>query len=219
MLKFVILASPILLVMGLAAYSICTLRKKKRQKIRTLIKESGNKGERKVQATLKGLEKHDKRYKIFHNIKLGPDIEHTNEFDTVVVAPNGIFHIETKNYGGERGGLLDIDEKNNWLLHKRNGYSKVINNPISQVNSHEYRLNGFLYRKVGVRNLPTQGILVLSCDRLRFRYNHNSRIDIPILHRREIIKYIKQYNNGRRSINPQLVSKISEQIKLMNESV
>lgn len=218
MLKIIILATPILLVLGLAVYSICALKARKKQKIYTLIKASGNEGEKKVQATLKSLEKSDKRYKIYHNIKLGPDIDHTNEFDTLIVGPNGIFHIETKNYGGERGGLLDIDLQNNWLLHKKNGYSKTLTNPISQVNSHEYRLNGFLNRYVGIKNLPTQGIIVLSCDHLKYRFNQDSSsLNIPILYRRELIKYIKKYNNGKPSLDASLIQEISFHIELMNK--
>ena len=222
MLKILILATPILLVLGLAVYSIWTLRVRKRvrkkERISTLIKASGDAGEKKVQTTLKVLEKSDKRYKIYHNIKLGPDIEHTNEFDTLVVGPNGIFHIETKNYGGERGGLLDIDLENNWLLHKRNGYSKTLINPISQVNSHEYRLNGFLNRHISSRNLPTRGIIVLSCDHLKYRFNQDRKLfKIPILHRKDIIKYIKRYNNGKTSIDSSLIQEICFHIELMNK--
>ncbi|HZK44184.1 MAG TPA: nuclease-related domain-containing protein [Syntrophomonadaceae bacterium] len=220
MFDFIILASPIVVVLAIAIYCIWALKQRKRQKIKTKIKESGNRGEKKVQTTLKNLEKNSKHYKVYHNIKLGPDLEHTNEFDTVIIGPNGIFHIETKNYGGERGGLLDIDSQNNWLLHKKNGYSKMITNPISQVNSHEYRLNGFLYRKLGVRNIPTQGIIVLSCDNLKYRFSEqDTSIKIPILHRRGIIKYIKSYNNGKKVIKPHLIEEIGEQIELMNKEL
>ncbi len=219
MLKYVLLASPILLVLGIAIYCIWALQQRRKQKIRIKIRKSGDQGEKKVQSTLRSLEKSDKRYKIYHNVKLGPDLEHTNEYDTVIVGPNGIFHIETKNYGGERGGIIDIDSRSNWILHKKNGYSKMLVNPISQVDSHEYRLKGFLYRNLGLKNVPTQGIIVLSCDHVQYRLsNNNTRLHVPILNRKEIIKYIKNYNDGQTAINPNMISDICKTIELMNKN-
>lgn len=216
MYDIILLASPILLVISITIYCIWALKKKRKKKIWTKIQKSGKQGEKKVQTTLKKLEKNDKRYKIYHNIKLGPDMERTNEYDTVIIGPNGIFHLETKNYGGERGGILDVEKSKNWILHKKNGYSKLITNPISQVNSHEYRLKGFLYRKLGMKNIPTQGIIVLSCDHIKLRFNKSNSLKIPILHRRELITYIKKYNNGKIKINPDTIDKICEQVELMN---
>ncbi len=216
MLKYLLLASPILLVLGIAIYSIWALQKRRKEKIQTKIQKSGDRGEEKVQTTLQRLEKIDKRYKIYHNIKLGPDINHTNEYDTVIVGPNAIFHIETKNYGGERGGLIDIDSRGNWILHKKNGYSKMLVNPVSQVNSHEYRLQGFLYRRLGLKNIPTRGIIVLSCDHTKYRLSNKMRINIPILNRREIIKFIKEYKEGQKFINSHTINEICKEIELMN---
>lgn len=218
MYDIILLASPILVVIGITIYCIWALKKKRKKKIWNKIQKSGRQGEKKVQATLKKLEKNDKRYKIYHNIKLGPSLEHTNEYDTVIIGPNGIFHLETKNYGGERGGILDVDKNKNWLLHKKNGYSKLIINPISQVNSHEYRLKGFLHRKLGIKNIPTQGIIVLSCDHIKLRFNNkNNSLKIPILHRRELIRYVKNYNNGKMHIDSEMINKICKQVELMND--
>ena len=162
---------PIIFVLLATLYFIWESHSRKKRKTKREIMRSGNRGESKVQSVLRTLEKPNSRYRVYHNIKLGPDLLHTNEYDTVVVGPGGIIHIETKNYGGERGGIIDIDSNDNWILHKKNGYSKMITNPMGQVSSHEYRLKGFLRKVVGVRNLPTQGIIVLSCDNITVRYN------------------------------------------------
>ncbi|NLB87910.1 MAG: NERD domain-containing protein [Syntrophomonadaceae bacterium] len=217
MYEIILLASPILIVIGITIYCIWALKKRRKEKIWTKIRKSGQQGEKKVQTTLKKLEKNDKRYKIYHNVKLGPNLERTNEYDTVIIGPNGIFHLETKNYGGERGGIIDVDKNKKWILHKKNGYSKLIANPISQVNSHEYRLRGFLYRNLGIKNVPTQGIIVLSCDHVKLRFNNkNPPLNIPILHRRDLIPYIKNYNHGKICINSDTIESICEQVELMN---
>lgn len=214
--EYALLLSPIVVVLLIAVYFIWQLKVRERGKIKRQIIKSGDKGESKVKNVLRGLEKKNSRYKVYHNIRLGPDITTTNEYDTVVIGPNGIFHIETKNYGGERGGIIDIDSKGNWILHKKNGYSKIITNPAGQVGSHEYRLKGFLMKVVGVKNLPTQGIIVLSCDNITVRDNEKAAREIPILNRHELADYIKSYKKGKIILYPRTMKKICKKIEAMN---
>jgi len=200
-----------------ALYFIWAVKKReKKQHIKKEIMKSGNQGEYKVQAVLRPLERPNSPYRVYHNVKLGPDLLHTNEYDTIVIGPNGIFHIETKNYGGERGGIIDIDSKQNWILHKKSGYSKIITNPTGQVDSHEYRLQGFLNRVVGVRNLPTQGIIALACDGIVVRSQDEPNKDIPVLGRHQLLSYIKNYNQGKLVLYPRTIKKISHSIEAMN---
>jgi len=215
--KTLIILSPILIVLMAALYFIWAVKKReKKQHIKKEIMKSGNQGEYKVQAVLRPLERPNSPYRVYHNVKLGPDLLHTNEYDTIVIGPNGIFHIETKNYGGERGGIIDIDSKQNWILHKKSGYSKIITNPTGQVDSHEYRLQGFLNRVVGVRNLPTQGIIALACDGIVVRSQDEPNKDIPVLGRHQLLSYIKNYNQGKLVLYPRTIKKISHSIEAMN---
>ncbi|NLT20887.1 MAG: NERD domain-containing protein [Syntrophomonadaceae bacterium] len=216
-MKTLIILSPILIVLMAALYFIWAVKKReKKQHIKKEIMKSGNQGEYKVQAVLRPLERPNSPYRVYHNVKLGPDLLHTNEYDTIVIGPNGIFHIETKNYGGERGGIIDIDSKQNWILHKKSGYSKIITNPTGQVDSHEYRLQGFLNRVVGVRNLPTQGIIALACDGIVVRSQDEPNKDIPVLGRHQLLSYIKNYNQGKLVLYPRTIKKISHSIEAMN---
>ena len=215
-MELALILSPIIVVLLITLYFIWSLKISDKNKIKRQIIKSGDKGESKVQAVLKGLEKNNSRYKVYHNVHLGPDESNTNEYDTVVIGPNGIFHIETKNYGGERGGIIDIDSNGNWILHKKNGYSKIITNPTGQVGSHEYRLKGFLMKVVGIRNLPTQGIIVLSCDKIIIRDNERAKREIPILGRHELAGYIKSYKKGKIKLYPRTMKKICRSIEAMN---
>lgn len=216
-MEYALLLSPIMVVLLIAFYFIWRLRRSARNKIKQQIIASGDRGEFKVRKVLRSLENRNSRYKVYHNVRLGPDESATNEYDTVIVGPNGIFHIETKNYGGERGGIIDIDSKGNWILHKKNGYSKIITNPAGQVGSHEYRLKGFLMKVVGIRNLPTQGIIVLSCDNIRVRDNEKTTRQIPILNRHELADYIRNYKKGKMILYPRTVRKICKKIEAMND--
>lgn len=214
----IVLALPILAVTAGLVYILWALKQRHKSKVKKEIQKSGVKGELKVQSVLRVFEKPGSRYKVYHNVKLGPDVEHTNEYDTIIVGPNGIFHIETKNYGGERGGIIDVDSRDNWILHKKSGYSKIITNPAGQVNSHEYRLNGFLRKVAGLRDIPTRGIIVLSCDDVTVRYNQKGaeNPEIPVLHRHELVEYITNYNRGKVVLNPRVIKKICSGIESMN---
>jgi hypothetical protein len=216
MLDNFILLCPIVAVLLLALFFIYKLKLREKEETKKQIIKSGDRGEFKVQHTLRVLDKPNSRYKVYHNVNLGPDPLHTNEYDTVIIGPNGIFHIETKNYGGERGGIIDIDSNGNWILHKKNGHSKIITNPSGQVDSHQYRLKGFMNRVVGVRNLPIQGIIVLSCDNITVRYSNKTEEAIPILGRKQLVKFITQYNKGRKILYPRTIEKICKQIESMN---
>lgn len=211
-----ILLIPIVVVLLLALFFIYKLKLREKEKIKKQIIKSGDRGEFKVQHTLRVLDKPNSRYKVYHNVNLGPDPYHTNEYDTIIIGPNGIFHIETKNYGGERGGIIDIDSNGNWILHKKNGYSKIITNPAGQVDSHQYRLQGFMNKIVRVRNLPIQGIIVLSCDNITLRYNQKTEHPIPIIGRKELVHYVKTYNKGKKSLYPRTINKICKNIESMN---
>lgn len=214
----ILMLSPIFLVAFTALIFFLVLRSRdKKNETRRKIIRSGDRGEHKVQQVLSSLQKPKSRYRVYHNIKLGPDREHTNEYDTLVIGPNGIFHIETKNYGGERGGIIDVDSQGNWILHKKSGYSKIITNPAGQVDSHEYRLQGFLKKVVRVRNLPTQGIVVLSCDNVTVRYNQKTNSDLTVLSRHELVRYIKSYQSGNKLLYPRTINKICKNIESMNQ--
>ena len=218
MLKEIILFSPILYVslVSLCFFWIVKLREKKHRIQKQIIK-SGDRGEHKVQSALKVLEHPNSRYKVYHNVKLGPDPVHTNEYDTLVVGPNGIFHIETKNYGGERGGIIEIDSNNNWILHKKSGFSKMVPSPMGQLDSHEYRLRGFLAKYVRMKNIPTQGIIVLSCDDLVLRRNTKIQLNRPVLNRHELVYYIKRYRGSNLVLYPRTIKKICRKIEAMNK--
>ena len=67
------------------------------------------------------------------------------EIDALVLAPQGIFVIESKNHNGTINGSL---EEKNWLQEKtgRNGgeYTAKMRNPVKQVNRSIYILSGLL---------------------------------------------------------------------------
>lgn len=84
-----------------------------------------------------------------------------SQLDIVVVAPNGIFVIETKNHNGDITGNI---EDHKWVQNKigRRGtpYSNSIYSPVKQVETHVWRLSQFL--KLNGFNAWVTGIVYFS---------------------------------------------------------
>lgn len=117
-------------------------------------KESGDKGEKKVDYALKWLDtsyvKIEKRSKdkagnpciLLSNPSF---IDEKQEYDHLIVSSKGVFNIETKNFAGK----LVIDTAGNWIRNK-NGEEEGVKNPLQQVRQHEKILASFLPKECHV---------------------------------------------------------------------
>lgn len=107
-----------------------------------IISEWGKQGEKEVEYVLKWLtddyyviekdckSKYSERCILLKNLEF---IDENQEFDHIVVGPQGIFLIETKNYSGK----LHVDNQGNWIRMKKNEdeWTPEIN-PLQQVTRH-----------------------------------------------------------------------------------
>ena len=111
-------------------------------------KESGDRGEQKVDYALRWLDKSYVQLEQRSKDRIGNKcicilnsdfIDEKQEFDHLIVSPKGIFSIETKNYSGK----LTIDSYGNWLRVKSDG-EEGLRNPIQQIRQHEKVLKSFI---------------------------------------------------------------------------
>lgn len=126
-----------------------------------------------------------------------------SELDTVVVGPNGIFVIETKNHNGTISGSY-IDDR---LLQSKVGqggtpYSNQFYNPVKQVSTHVYRLSNML-RDKGF-DVWVQSVVYFSNPRanVEVEYDFNQT---PVFAKqnngdRELCTYINEYE-GKTQLN------------------
>ena len=114
-------------------------------------KESGDKGEKKVDYALKWLDtsyvKIEKRSKDKAGnpcilISNPTFIDEKQEYDHLIVCSKGVFSIETKNFAGK----LVVDKSGNWI-RKKDGGEEGMKNPLQQVRQHEKLLASFLPRE------------------------------------------------------------------------
>mgnify|MGYP002675734926 FL=1 len=111
-------------------------------------KESGDKGEKKVDYALKWL---DTSYTVIEKrskdkagspciLLFNPGfIDEKQEYDHLIVSGKGVFNIETKNFAGK----LVVDNAGNWI-RKKDGDEEGVKNPLQQVRQHEKLLASFL---------------------------------------------------------------------------
>lgn len=119
--------------------------------------QSGLSGEKKA---LKLVKKLPKSYYVLSDIEITFEGK-TSQLDHVIIGPNGIFVIETKNISGYiKGEVTDHDWKRTKISRKGNEFHKTFYNPVKQVSTHVYRLSKFL-ESYGIHSW-VQGVVYFS---------------------------------------------------------
>lgn len=157
--------------------------------------ESGRYGEKEVQRALQWL---PTNYKVMHNVRL-PHRTAAQEIDSIAIGPNGVFCIETKNYGGSAGGRLVISENGEWSLHQ-GGRVSGLENPSLQVKRHHTVLHDLLSQF----SAPIQDIVVLSNPKTLV--NRHCYLPYTLIKSDRLVEYIEGY--GRKSLSPSQVQAI-----------
>jgi len=81
----------------------------------------------------------DKQYYIFHYLRL-PYQNHHFQMDTLILSPCFITILEVKNISG----TITFDYNFNQLIRTKNGAEQAFQDPVSQVNRHQYQLKNLL---------------------------------------------------------------------------
>ena len=153
------------------------------------ILKSGIEGEKRALYILNQL---DSNYSIISDLEIEID-DKKSQIDSVVVGPNGIFVVETKNvkgyvYGKEDDQELIIDK----VGRKGGSYSNRMYNPCKQVNTHVFRLSKLL-KSNGIHQWvqgavffsnPETNIDIITDKIPVFAYNRDSD---------DIVSFIKNY--------------------------
>lgn len=108
------------------------------------------------------------------------------EFDHLIVGPQGVFNIETKGYKGQ----IVIDENGKWYTKKANRDEvESLESPVGQVLRHSNILKSFL------GEVPVIDIICMANKELIMRGENNS--PIKIVQTDMLLNYIQNYENGK----------------------
>lgn len=174
-------------------------------------KQSGDKGERKVEYALKWLDKSYIQIEKKSNDKVGDNciyilnadfIDEKQEYDHLIVSNKGVFIIETKNYMGK----LVIDPYGNWI-RKKNGTEEGMKNPLQQIRQHEKVLMSFLPKECNVIS-----IICIANDKAIIEGSENC--PIPIVKSDMLVEFIENWNGNEAKISD---SQMEQCVKVIYE--
>ena len=106
----------------------------------------GDKGE---EIVINELNKIKGRYYLINNLILLGESGYSHQFDHILIRPNGIFIIETKNYYGKIKGKIDDNMWSKSLMKKGQLINEYFLNPLKQNQNHIRYI-----KKILGRNIP-----------------------------------------------------------------
>lgn len=147
------------------------------------IRQSGQKGEAEVVYSLSWL---PDDFEVYHHV-LVSDGQRVQQIDHIVVGPNTLYHIETKNHGGD----IVISPDGNWTITRRQNGQRVtegMENPLEQLQRHHAVLEQWLENE-GLRNhVPVEGLLVISNHRATLK--GSEYVDVPVVRKDRLVHWL-----------------------------
>lgn len=140
-----------------------------------------------------------------------------SEMDLVVIGPNGIFIVETKNHKGTILGS-DTDRQLTQIKTSRGGstYEKEFYNPVKQVGTHVYTLAGYL--RETEEEIWVQGIVYFANPEATVKITPDKG-EVPVFSASEngaekMLAYIEHYDSPmRRPLSPEAIDRIAKKIR------
>ncbi|GAW94270.1 nuclease-related domain-containing protein [Calderihabitans maritimus] len=164
------------------------IRKLTREKAKL---EAGIKGEREVAYHLRWL---PKSYIVLNDIKLPSEKYETQQFDHIVVGPNGLFHLETKSVNG----IVVISETGDWTLIKavrNNLVREGMDSPHHQIQRHEMVLREFLKANLATIKVPLRSVVVMAHPKTIVE---GEDPHLPVIKKDKLLDFIQNYESERR---------------------
>ncbi|SFP84684.1 Nuclease-related domain-containing protein [Butyrivibrio proteoclasticus] len=170
-------------------------------------REKGRKGERNVNYALQWLSRdyvvlNDGNSITLKNDEYGP---YRQEYDNIVIGPQGIFLIETKYYSGE----IRVNKNGDWYKVK-DSKTCGISNPLQQIEQHE-KLMGSI---VGT-DIPITNIICMAHPKVIIKGRKNCQV--PIVRCDRIAYYIENNKTDKKTLTDLDIQHIKK--KIMEHSV
>lgn len=161
------------------------------------IKQGGIEGEERVKDELKELK--GRGYKIINGVYLKGDTL-TQEIDSIVITPKGIFNIEVKNFGGD----ISINKYGDWIRTKQ-GQNTYLKDPVGQVERHRKCI------KEIVGNIRIIDVIVIANSKATIDGIKNCKV--KVLKYSCLSEYIQSYKGESKYKVDDIYLKIKSRIK------
>lgn len=161
--------------------------------------QSGKEGEETVANELAFL---PREYKVLHRLFVtAPGRERGQEIDHVIIGPNGVFHLETKNDYGK----IIITDEGDWIIKRGTRRAEGMKNPLSQIRRHQTVLREYLAEAFPGEDVPLYGAVVLA--RAETILEGAQRSPLPVLRADRLHEFITGMPATRR-LSQQLIERI-----------
>lgn len=182
-------------------------------------------GERRV---AKKLAKVAKKYKgkVINDVMIPGENDKTSQIDHILIAPQGIFVVETKNYSGR---IYGNDNNQNWTQVL--AYGKVKNklyNPVKQNATHLYRLKELLNRRVRMESVVVivsgntkyiDSESVYTLGELRHLIEKDDKVELDDADVEKIYYEIMDYKNNPIITKKEHIKEIKQMKKDVNNNI
>lgn len=128
-------------------------------------------------------------------------VDEPQEFDHIVIVPQGVFNIETKNYTGK----IIIDRDGNWIREQSDGRKVGERNPLQQSRRHEAVL-----RSIVGDDVPIISILAIANPKAIIQGAENSKV--KLLKSDVLEEYISNYK-GAVSYTKEKIQALADEIE------
>ena len=128
-------------------------------------------------------------------------VDEPQEFDHIVIGPQGVFNIETKNYTGK----IIIDRDGNWIREQSDGRKVGERNPLQQSRRHEAVL-----RSIVGDDVPIISILAIANPKAIIQGAENSKV--KLLKSDVLEEYISNYK-GAVSYTKEKIQALADEIE------
>lgn len=173
-------------------------------KKRHLRRESGRIGEETVAHELAFL---PREYRVLNFVFLtAPGRERGQQMDHIVIGPNGLFHLETKNDLGK----IVITQEGDWLIKRENKKYQGMRNPLGQLRRHELVLREWLEELDPALKVPIRGAVVLS--RAETMTDGLANSPVPVIKADRLHDFITGFP-AKRIIGPEEIERIYEGLR------
>lgn len=156
--------------------------------------EAGKKGEKEIAYYLKWL---NDKYLVFNDLYLKTESYGNQQIDHLVVGPNGIFHIETKNING----IIKISETGDWVLEKKLR-NQILTEGMESPH-HQIRRHDLVVKEILSQNLHPKELAKVMVEPVIAMANSKTIIEgtdpvLEVVKKDKLINYIE--NKGNQNI-------------------
>lgn len=149
--------------------------------------DKGTQGEKATQDSLARL---PNDYHLFSNLQIHVEGRPTGELDNIVVGPNSVFVVETKNWEG----YVEGDVRDERWTYEHNDFSEERHSPVHQVSTHVSKLSQFLSEN-GVKT-RIQGIVVFISPAISLDLENLEESRVPVFAGGDVGSRLRQYITG-----------------------